>query len=308
VGYSREQSSTGETVALFAAPDLELRRLERAALVGPNGSGKTTFLRTILGQLPPLAGRVRLGASLVVGYLAQAHSDLDPEQSVLDAVLEAGELKVAEARNYLGRFLFSGDDVFKPVGDLSGGERSRVALARLTLQGANFLVLDEPTNHLDIASQEILEGVFSEFDGTMLLVSHDRYLIRSLATQIWAIEDDQLYTHQGGYRAYLEERRQRQAARRESATPDGGPFDAAKQAEREARRKRERRARRAAELEGQIAALESRLTALKEALAQASAVQQLDRVRELGVEYDQAERDLEGLMAEWETVAEMVEA
>jgi ATP-binding cassette subfamily F protein 3 len=308
VGYPAEQSSTGQQVPLFSAPDLELRRLERVAFIGPNGSGKTTFLKTAIGQLPPLAGSARFGASVVVGYFAQAHADLDLEQTVLDAILDVKNIKIPKARDYLGRFLFSGDDVFKRVGDLSGGEQSRVALARLTLQGANLLILDEPTNHLDIASQEIMEGVLSEFNGTILLVSHDRYLIRALATQIWELEDGRLQIYRGSYDEYLKEKRRRQG--------DSQPESAQRQkrrrpAEREAResqREQERRALRAGELETEIAVLENQLTTLTAALAKASAAQQLDRVRELGVEYDQTEQTLEGLMVEWEAIAEAVRA
>jgi ATP-binding cassette subfamily F protein 3 len=175
---------------LFSCPDLDLRRGERAALIGPNASGKTTLIHTILGHLPPLAGEVRLGASLRVGYLAQAVGDdgLDSKRTILDEILDVENLPLEKARGFLGRFLFSGDEVFKPIGDLSGGERMRVALAKLTLTKPNFLVLDEPTTHLDIASQEVLQEVLSEFDGTILFVSHDRYLIEALATQVWAIE------------------------------------------------------------------------------------------------------------------------
>jgi ATP-binding cassette subfamily F protein 3 len=306
VGYPAEQSSTGQEVALFSVPDLELRRLERAALIGPNGSGKTTFLKILLGQLSPLAGDVRTGASVALGYLAQAHANLDLDQTVLDAVLDIKHLKVPEARNYLGRFLFSGDDVFKPVGDLSGGEQSRVALACLTLQDPNFLILDEPTNHLDIPSQEILESVLAEFNGTILLVSHDRYLIRALATQIWELEGDQLHVYRGNYDDYVEEKqRQRAVDGAESAQHHKrrGSAEREKRKEREMQREQERRIRRAGELEAEIAALERQLAALTDALAEASAAQQLDRVRELGIEYDQAERSLEQLMAEWEAIA-----
>jgi ATP-binding cassette subfamily F protein 3 len=309
VGYSAAQSSTGRQVPLFSTPDLELRRLERAALIGPNGSGKTTFLKTILKQLPPLAGSVHLGASVVVGYLAQAHADLDPDQTVLDAVRDVKDIKIAQARNYLGRFLFSGDDVFKRVGDLSGGEQSRVVLARLTLQNSNLLILDEPTNHLDIASQEILENVLAEFNGTILLVSHDRYLIQALATQIWELGDGQLRVYRGNYDEYLQQKRERQQKRQRrvagqsESSPGQKPSFPARHKERKARQEQERRVHRAVELEIEIAALEDCLATLTGDLAEASTAQQLDRVRELGVEYDHTEQNLERLMAEWETIA-----
>ena len=188
---------------LFRCPDLEVRRGDRVALIGPNGAGKTTFLKTILAQIPPLWGRVRLGSSVHLGYLAQAQAGLDPEQTVLDAILAIRELPTSEARNFLGQFLFSGDDVFRTISTLSGGQRSRVALARLTLQGANFLLLDEPTNHLDLPSQEILQEVLGRFPGTILLVSHDRYLVEALATHIWRLTPPELRVYKGNYTEYL---------------------------------------------------------------------------------------------------------
>jgi len=183
VGYDR---------TLLRFNDLLLMRRERAALLGPNGCGKTTFLKTIIGEVPPLAGQVRSGASVHVAYFAQGHEKLHDENTVLEEILQVKNLSLEVARGFLGRFLFSGDDVFKPIAHLSGGERGRVALAVLSLQGANFLLLDEPTNHLDIQSQELLEHVLQDFDGTILFVSHDRYFIDALATQVWVVEDGQV--------------------------------------------------------------------------------------------------------------------
>ena len=144
---------------LFTAPDIELRRTECAALIGPNGAGKSTFLKTILEQLEPRRGEVILGASLHIGYFAQAHEGLDPAHTVLDEILSASPgMLPYQGRDYLGKYLFSGDDVFKTVSMLSGGERGRLALAKLALQDTNLLLLDEPTNHLDIPSQEVLQS------------------------------------------------------------------------------------------------------------------------------------------------------
>jgi ATP-binding cassette subfamily F protein 3 len=177
---------------LLTVPDLLLLRTERAALIGPNGTGKTTFLKTMLGELPALKGEAKLGAAVKVAYFAQAHEGLDPEKTALDELMDAkADLKLSEARDILGRFLFSGDDHYKKIGVLSGGERGRVALAKLTLQGANLLLLDEPTNHLDIPSQEVITEALQHFDGTLLFVSHDRYLIAALATQLWMLERDE---------------------------------------------------------------------------------------------------------------------
>ncbi len=166
---------------LFRAPDLVLKRGECTAVIGPNGAGKTTFLKTVLEQMPPLDGEVVLGASLHIGYFAQAHEDLRPERTLVEEIdAVAPNMLLGEVRDYLARFLFSGDDVFKKVSTLSGGERGRLALAKLSLTHANLLLLDEPTNHLDIPSQEILQEVLDQYQGTILLVSHDRYLIDAL--------------------------------------------------------------------------------------------------------------------------------
>jgi ATP-binding cassette subfamily F protein 3 len=293
---------------LFSCPDLDLRRGERAALIGPNGSGKTTLVRTILGHLPPLAGEVRLGASLRVGYLAQAVDDdgLDPNHTILDEVLDVENLPLEEARGFLGRFLFSGDEVFKHIGDLSGGEQIRVALAKLTLTRPNFLVLDEPVTHLDIASQEALQEVLSKFDGTILFVSHDRYLIEALATQVWAVEGPvlssveggTLHVHQGRYSEYIAEKAKREGLG-EKEESRGGKEKRPRQ-ERSERRERERRVRRMAELEDAITVLEGRLAALAGDLTAASAAQDVARLTELGAEYAQVEEELRHLVAEWE--------
>jgi len=179
---------------LFEVENLTLMRGNIAAVVGGNGTGKTTLLKTLLGSLEPLAGTVLMGANVKVGYFAQAHELFDPELSVLDSLIEAASqisrpMGIAEARKTLAQYQFRGDDVFKQVGAISGGERGRLALAMLALHGANLLLLDEPTNHLDIQAQEALEQVLLDFEGTILLVSHDRYLVDRLATHIWEVDN-----------------------------------------------------------------------------------------------------------------------
>lgn len=196
---------------LFNVPDLTLRRGECVALIGPNGSGKTTLLKTLLEEVEPFAGEVQLGASLQFGYFEQAQGGLQPERTALKEVMAASrDLTTAEARSLLGGFLFSGDDVKKTMAVLSGGERGRVALLKLIVQGANFLLLDEPTNHLDIPSREALQDAIHDFPGTILLVSHDRYLVQALASQVWVISTDErsLTVFPYGYQSYLEAREQ----------------------------------------------------------------------------------------------------
>jgi ATP-binding cassette subfamily F protein 3 len=178
---------------------LMLRRGVRAALVGPNGSGKTTLLRTLLGALAPLEGTVRWGTNTSIGYYSQTLAALDERRTVLEEVQTTRPVGEEEARGYLGRFLFSGDDVFKTVSVLSGGERSRVALAKLILEEPNVLVLDEPTNHLDITSRDALQDVLAAFAGTLLFVSHDRYLIDALVQELWVVEDGLLVRYAGTY-------------------------------------------------------------------------------------------------------------
>jgi ATP-binding cassette, subfamily F, member 3 len=185
------------------------RRGERVAVIGPNGSGKTTLLRTLMGILTPLSGTVRWGAKTSIGYYSQTLGHLDEHRSVLEEMQQTRPLSEEEARGYLGRFLFSGDDVFKTIAVLSGGERSRVALAKLILEQPNVLVLDEPTNHLDIASRDALQQVLSEFPGTLLFVSHDRYLIDTLTEEIWVIQDGRLQRYAGTYSELAEGRARR---------------------------------------------------------------------------------------------------
>ncbi len=289
---------------LFTAKDVELRRGQRVVLLGPNGSGKTTLIRTIMGQVQPLAGRVRIGASVHLGYFSQGHADLALEKTVLETILGAGELTISQARSLLGRYRFSGDDVFKRVGDLSGGEQARVALVVLTLQGANVLILDEPTNHLDIPSQEVLQEVLSEFGGTLLIVTHDRYLIRRLTTCVWAVEDGQLWEFKEGYEEYHGWellRRQRRGANREPRVET--ERERAREARKASEREAARQARRQAELEQTIRQLEMRLAQLESQLTVASERRAVEQVRQLGAEYACVEAELDTLLAAWTDVA-----
>ena len=179
---------------LFSDVNLTLRAGERIALVGPNGSGKTTLARLLLGELQPLAGKVRLGSGVKVGYYAQEQDDLDPESTPYEMIRTLAPLNQTEIRSFLHYFLFDGDDVFLPVGSLSFGERARLSLARLVAQGCNFLLLDEPINHLDIPSRSRFEQAMVAFQGTVLAFVHDRYFIEHFATGLWAIQGGTIRT------------------------------------------------------------------------------------------------------------------
>jgi ATP-binding cassette subfamily F protein 3 len=274
------------------------------ALIGRNGSGKTTLLKTILGQLPPLSGEAKLGASLKIGYLSQSRESLDPEHTIIDEVMRAKEMLPGQARDLMGRFLFSGDDVFKRISTLSGGERCRVALAKLTLAEPNYLVLDEPTNQLDIASREVLEEVLQDFIGTILFVSHDRYLINALATQVWAIEGDRVHVYKGDYQEYLAQRQKEQAAAREQAEEEKRADRQRRQEEHARAREHQETGRTLQDVEDDIATLERQIKRLGEALVEASTEQDLDRAQALGVEYSQVESELEDRIAEWTAMGE----
>jgi len=282
---------------LFITPDLILMRGECAALIGPNGAGKTTFLKMLLGEIPPLEGEVKLGASLNVGYFAQAHEELDPELTVLEEILRTTTgLKISEARNLLGRFLFSGDDIDKRVAVLSGGERGRLALAKLTLLGANLLLLDEPTTHLDLPSQEVLQEALADFPGTILLVSHDRYLIEALATQVWAISPQgrEMLVHIGGYVSYS-------AARRQAAAAQPTPRRQKRRTSSPRPRKPRRGQATISDTEAMIASLESDLNRVSQQLEQAGT--NVETVRRLGEEYAQLEAKLQSALSAWEELA-----
>ncbi len=285
---------------LFSAPDIVLRRGDCAALIGPNGAGKTTFLKTVLGHLDPLEGEVTLGASLKIGYFAQAHEGLNPENTLMqeiDSVMP--HWLPGQIREYLGKYLFSGDDAFKKVSVLSGGERGRLALAKMALQDSNLLLLDEPTNHLDIPSQEILEAVLDDYAGTILLVTHDRYLIDALGTQIWEINPDEttLEVFVGTYSQRREER-ERLAALRTAEAVKTETKRIVRRTTDPALREERRRIARLQEVENKIAVLESELSQIGFRLENPPT--DPAKVAQLGKEYQRVQREMDDLLKEWE--------
>ena len=284
---------------LFAADPIVLERGECAALIGPNGSGKTTFLRTLMAQMKPLKGELRFGASLKVGYFAQAHEGLNPNNTVLDELLRHKFMLLGPARNYLAQYLFRGEDVYKPVKMLSGGERGRLALALLALEGANLLLLDEPSNHLDIPAQEILQEVLESFEGTILMVSHDRYLIDRLATQVWELKGNRMHVFEGSYsdmitaRLRAAERLKLLAAEQRGAgRQDYASGKALKADER-------KRAKAVADAEQRVHDLEAEVARIEAALDAAGVANDLARLEQLGKEHGAAHVALDEAMNAW---------
>ncbi|MBK8023549.1 MAG: ABC-F family ATP-binding cassette domain-containing protein [Chloroflexi bacterium] len=281
---------------LFDAGEIVLMRGDCAALIGDNGTGKTTLLKTLTGEIPALSGHVAMGSGLKVGYFAQAHDQMNLDNTVLDELIRHKDMPISEARNHLAQFLFRDEDVYKKVGMLSGGERGKLALAILTLDRANFLLLDEPTNHLDITAQEILQEALEHYEGTILLVSHDRYLIDRLATQIWNLEDGAMRLFKGTYQEYL--------AAEEAGELAAKAVQKSATAHKPARPPRPKKNDALARLEMQIHSAESSLKELDMLLERASAAQKVSAVQDLGRQYAEQQAALEGLMVQWAALAE----
>ncbi len=300
IGYDGEPLAT--------VPTFELERGNRLGIVGANGAGKTTLLKTIVGQLPKIAGGLRFGTRVETGYLSQTHDDLNHSLSALDAIREAMDRPDdSKARNLLGALLFSGDDVFKCVDDLSGGERSRLALARLALRGANLLLLDEPTNHLDIPSQEVLQDLLKDYPGTLIFVSHDRYLVQNLADHLLVFEDDTIVFFRGTWDDY-------QLSKQGGTSPAPAELKQSESVEKpdykeEKRRKNElkRQIKRFETVEREIHALEDEKQLLEYAIGKASEAQDMDELNKVTAELAAVDSKLEELYDEWSTLAELVE-
>lgn len=282
---------------LLAKVEMWLERGEHVALVGPNGSGKTTLIETLAGVRPLTKGKLRVGHNVKLGFLSQHAEEIGSVGSVLDAAQRATGLTPGKARALLGQFLFSGAEAEKPLAGLSGGERRRLSLAILVQSGANLLVLDEPTNHLDLESREALEDALSAFDGTVLLVSHDRALLDAVARRTLAVEDGRLQSYDGGWADYLRLREARKAAdapKSRRGAKDGRRRE--RQAPRPATSKNARR--RIAELEREIEAAETALSTLEDELADPGAWSTPERTAESTKRHTKAKRTIERLYEE----------
>jgi len=312
VGFPAEDGSEADT-ELARMPDAKVWQGERVAIIGPNGCGKTTLLRVLEGELEPLSGSFEWGHNVDVAYFRQSHGDqFRSDHTVLDALMDGRHQRISEARDFLGKFLFSDDDVYKRLDQLSGGERSRVALARLAQLEGNTLLLDEPTNHLDIASREALQEALINYEGTILFVSHDRYLIQALATQIWEIRSDLCHMYPYGYDRFLQERgRSRSSGKSgtsQSSSNGQKPKDrASKRESRQTQRRRRDLEAREAELTEQLSELEIQLTKIESDLESASYDGDQARIRELSYRYEEIRAQRDDALNDWERVMEELE-
>ena len=298
----------GENI-LLKDINLVLRKGEKTALLGPNGAGKTTLLKTILGELSPVTGKAKIGNRVKIGYFSQSYERLDPNQTLLDNFLTEYGYTTEHTRSLLGGMLFHGDDVFKEIGTLSGGQKARLVLLKLVLDGANLLILDEPTNHLDIAAREAVEAALEAFDGTVLLVSHDRYFINEVASRIWEIDNQQVNDYKGNYSFYVEEKVKRAAL---EATADTGSKSDNKVVAKESRpvkTKPEEKQRRYSEqelekllakVELNIREQEAMLKLLEKQLADPANHEDLENSARLAEEYEKMKKEIDKLMLKWE--------
>jgi ATP-binding cassette subfamily F protein 3 len=290
---SRDLAVGYDDAPVLQVGDLELVRGDRVALVGRNGSGKSTLLRTIAGELASVEGGLKPGSGVVLAHYWQEAENLDPNATILDELQRSEGMRSQDARDMAGRFLFSGDDVMKRVGDLSGGERSRLALLKLVRSGANLLLLDEPTNHLDIPSREALEEALASFSGTIVLASHDRRLIGRLATRLWLIEEGTLIDFHGSLEEY--------DASIAEAKPVSPPPKQTKPASTMTSSRRLEQQR--VELEEAIHAKEIALADLGERINAASARSDARAVSQLGEDFEALRQEIEDLMTAWTAMA-----
>jgi len=304
-----ENAAIGYDGEILSEPiSLDLRKMNAVAIVGPNGIGKSTFIKSIVDQIPFIKGEKRFGANVEVGYYDQTQSKLTPSNTVLDELWNDFKLTPeVEIRNRLGAFLFSGDDVKKSVGMLSGGEKARLLLAKLSMENNNFLILDEPTNHLDIDSKEVLENALIDFDGTLLFVSHDRYFINRVATHVLELSENGSTLYLGDYDYYVEKKAEVEMIQTEEASTSNQAKEASPvndyQAQKESQKEVRKLMRQIESLEAEIEELESQSQVISEQMLETN---DAEKLMELQVELDKISHRQEEAMLEWEELSEQV--
>ena len=304
-----ENAAVGYDGEVLSEPiNLDLRKMNAVAIVGPNGIGKSTFIKSIVDQIPFIKGEKRFGANVEVGYYDQTQSKLTPSNTVLDELWNDFKLTPeVEIRNRLGAFLFSGDDVKKSVGMLSGGEKARLLLAKLSMENNNFLILDEPTNHLDIDSKEVLENALIDFDGTLLFVSHDRYFINRVATHVLELSENGSTLYLGDYDYYVDKKAEMEVSLTEEALTSNQVKEASSvndyQAQKESQKEVRKLMRQIESLEAEIEELESQSQDISEQMLETN---DASKLMELQAELDKISHRQEEAMLEWEELSEQV--
>lgn len=305
-----EQAKVGYDDQILAGPlSFTVRKPQRVGIIGPNGIGKSTLLKSILHKIPLISGNIKLGANLDIGYYDQEQQQLHPNKTVLEEVWDDHpEVPEKDIRSLLGSFLFVGDDVYKVVHDLSGGEKARLELTKLSFKAINFLILDEPTNHLDIDSREVLENAINEFTGTVLFISHDRYFINQVATDILAMHKEGIKHYEGDYDDYL-------AALAKEATPATTATSPKKistgkqsyQQSKEQQRARRKIQRQVDDLEKQMAALEEQQETIQEQMSQPEVATDINKLTDLQKQLDALKEQADDVELAWTEAAEKLE-
>jgi len=304
-----ENAAIGYDGEVLSQPiNLDLRKMNAVAIVGPNGIGKSTFIKSIVDQIPFIKGEKRFGANVEVGYYDQTQSKLTASNTVLDELWNDFKLTPeVEIRNRLGAFLFSGDDVKKSVGMLSGGEKARLLLAKLSMENNNFLILDEPTNHLDIDSKEVLENALIDFDGTLLFVSHDRYFINRVATHVLELSENGSTLYLGDYDYYVDKKAEMEVSLTEEASTSNQVKEESPvndyQAQKESQKEVRKLMRQIENLEAEIEELESQSQAISEQMLETN---DAGKLMELQAELDKISHRQEEAMLAWEELSEQV--
>ena len=304
-----ENAAIGYDGEILSEPiNLDLRKMNAVAIVGPNGIGKSTFIKSIVDQVPLIKGEKHFGANVEVGYYDQTQSKLTPSNTVLDELWNDFKLTPeVEIRNRLGAFLFSGDDVKKSVGMLSGGEKARLLLAKLSMENNNFLILDEPTNHLDIDSKEVLENALIDFDGTLLFVSHDRYFINRVATHVLELSENGSILYLGDYDYYVDKKAEMEVSQTEETSTSNQVKESSSvndyQAQKESQKEARKLMRQIENLEAEIEELETQSQAISEQMLETNDAEQL---MELQAELEKINHRQEEAMLEWEELSEQM--